>query len=214
MDKNTAIKRLLIFCGRRPPTANDSSAEGQVAGVYLDEANLDIQIKGWPENTETRVELTRDANNELTDAELNVGGVTTIAVRGVGESTHLGLIRRGTKLFWRDPSITTGSQWTSVFDGDPVVERIILLDFEDLSQAMADYVVMAAAGAYFDNQLKYTREDDRFGPARIRARITQRFLEAKATAEQTEAQIEMGSLLDNPWAQRIRGRRRGYSLLS
>ncbi len=198
----------------RAPQSDTSSRNAVLAWQWIESTNADIQRLGWPENTEDRVELERNTTtNQITDTEMRVGlasNIRILSIKPTEESQTLEINRRGSTLYWRDDSISTGTPWTTTFDDDVVVTRIILLPFEQLPDHLAVYVVMEAAKESYDADFS-AKIDDRFRRRELKASLDRKYLEAKASAESHKNEKQRTNILATPQAAAVRGRRRGYT---
>ena len=211
MNVTDATGEVLILCGLRRPQSETSSRNAVLAGEYLQRANRVIQGHGWAENTEDRVELERNVNNEYTDVELNVGGVTTLTVRASGSEQTTLIVKRGSNLWWRDDSISTGSPWTKTFDDDVEVTRIILLPFDQLPDHLADYIVAQASRDAFGSEF-VSQISDRFRRRELREEIRINYIEMKSTALSFKNEKRRNNLLNSPGVRDVLGRRRGMRM--
>ena len=216
MDTTEAVQRIMGHCGLDEPADASQGRYAKLATQRLTKANKDVQGLGWPENTEDKVILEKDSNDEYNLPEMRVGlssEVEIISIRPTGKDASLLVTRRGDHLVWRDDSISTGTPWIKAFDDDLEVTRILLLPFEWLPDHLANYVAMRAARAFFPNVMK----EDLGGSMQkqmVGRELIAAYLEAKTQAEQHKAQTQRVNLLDTDEALRVRGRRRGFNLIA
>jgi hypothetical protein len=214
MNKNTAVKDVLRLCGLRAAKAANSSRNAVLADDFIEEASTEVQQQGWPENTEDRVVLVRNDNDELTDTEVTVGlpaDYVVLSVKPSGRDSSLLVMKRGNKLWWRDDSISTGTPWVSAFKDGLEITRILQLPFEELPEHLADYVAKTAArnawGGEFVKQI-----DDRMRRQTITSTILTRYFEARSMARSFKHEKRRTNVLSTPEAARVRGRRRNMHL--
>jgi hypothetical protein len=214
MDRTEAVSRLLRAVGLRAPQSDTSSRNAVLAWQFIEAASADVQRLGWPENTEDRVELVRNSTtNQITDTEMRVGladNIRIISLKPTEESQTLEINRRGSSLYWRDDSISTGTPWTRTFDDDVVITRILLLPFELLPDHLSVYIVLEAAKESFTTEFG-TKIDDFRRRRELKADLDRKYMEAKVSAESHKNEKQRTNILATPQAAAVRGRRRGYT---
>lgn len=211
-----AINTLLQHVGQRPATDSTGSQNATIAMSFIERESRRIQMREFPENTEDRVVLVRNGSNEFSDAEIRVGlqeDVKVLSVTVMGQrDRNLKIARRGTNLWWRDDSVSTGSPWEKTFDDDLEVKRLLQLPLGSLAEEVADYIVMSAASIAWPNEYIRFIDDARQKLAIERTLISE-VRRTKSLAEALGREKTAENLLDTPEAKRIRGRRRGNSVM-
>lgn len=92
---------------------------------------------------------------------------------------------------------------TFTFDDDVKINRVKLLDFTDLTDALADYIVKAAA-YNFQRFKRADQGDDQF--------LIQELTKAKVRAEQEDSDQRRTNILKTPGALRVKGNRNDWYL--
>lgn len=162
MSELDAVNTMLSLIGEAPVNSLIVSglAEVALAKAILDEANRELQEKGWAFNVESEFLLTRDVNNYI---QLPIN-----ALRVVLSPRHapMKVTQRGTRLYNR-------TDHTYVFTKDLYVEITYLLPFEDLPQAAKHYLTIRAGRKFQrralgdDNMERYTAEEELTAYSRI-----------------------------------------------
>lgn len=137
-----AVNTLLANIGESPISSfDDLAVDASIARETLKEISREVQGRGWHFNTEKR-KLTPNAAKEI------VLPLNTIRVDSTGVSSNVDVIERGGKLYNRSDYKNTYE-----FDGDIFVEIVLLLGFEELTEAARRYITMRAARVFQERQL-------------------------------------------------------------
>lgn len=132
---------MLEAIGEDPVSSLESGLDdAEVAESKLARITKEFLSKGWHCNTEENVILTPDTAGEITVGD----GVLRIDT--VGNSSDIDVTLRGGKLY----NLTDR---TFTFSGDLTVTWSILLDFEELPYAVANYIAYDAAYRYQKDRL-------------------------------------------------------------
>lgn len=161
--KLQAINTMLSAIGEPPiNTLNSQRADSNIAEQILDEVSREVQSYGWHFNTENNVTLSPDTNGNIIVSD-NVSRVDTDPAR----YTDLDITLRGNMLYDR----VTNS---SVFSSALVVNRVVMLEFEDMPEQARRYVMIRAARIFGDRMVgsekhhMFTGQDEMLALARMR----------------------------------------------
>lgn len=161
--KLQAINTMLSAIGEPPiNTLNSQRADSNIAEQILDEVSREVQSYGWHFNTENNVTLSPDTNGNIIVSD-NVSRVDTDPAR----YTDLDITLRGNMLYDR----VTNS---SVFSSALVVNRVVMLEFEDMPEQARRYVMIRAARIFGDRMVgsekhhMFTGQDEILALARMR----------------------------------------------
>jgi len=139
--KIQAINTMLSAIGEPPVNSLSSTrADSNIAEQILDETSREVQTYGWHFNTEHDVELVPDNSGNIV-----VSDNTVVIDTDPTRYYNMDLILRGNLVY---DKVTN----SSVFSSSIVVDRIILLDFEDLPEP-AKYYIMIRAARIFGNRM-------------------------------------------------------------
>jgi hypothetical protein len=161
--KLQAINTMLSAIGEPPiNTLSSQRADSNIAEQILDEVSREVQSYGWHFNTEINVTVSPDSNGNIIVSE-NVARVDTDPTR----YTELDITLRGDKLFDR----VTNS---SLFASSLVVNRVVMLEFEEMPEQARRYVMIRAARIFGDRMVgsekhhMFTGQDEMLALARMR----------------------------------------------
>lgn len=161
--KLQAINTMLSAIGEPPiNTLNSQRADSNIAEQILDEVSREVQSYGWHFNTENNVTLSPDTNGNIIVSD-NVSRVDTDPAR----YTDLDITLRGNMLYDR----VTNS---SVFSSALVVNRVVMLEFEDMPEQARRYVMIRAARIFGDRMVgsekhhMFTGQDEILALTRMR----------------------------------------------
>jgi hypothetical protein len=149
MTKLEAVNEILAAVQESPVTALDTggdSIEGQ-AESRLDAENLSVQSRGWHVNTEKNVELTPSGD----DSTIALG-TGVLSADGYGVDASRDVCVRGGTLFDRNNN-------TDEFAGPVTVSLVRLLDFDDLPQALQEYIVKRSSRVFQRRQVGDLQND-------------------------------------------------------
>ena len=131
-----AINMMLASIGESPIAAlNDGLVDAEIASNYLNQISKATQLQGWAFNTLKDYTLTPD-NDGYINLPLN-----TLKVIVPGERRYT---QRGSKMY-------DNESHTDVFSSSLTVDLVIALEFDQLSEALRQYLYMAAGRRFQDN---------------------------------------------------------------
>jgi hypothetical protein len=136
---------MLAAIGETPVNSVDNTGlmEADMASAKLDETSRQVQTRGWDWNTLKNYTLDPDINGEI------ILPASTAKVDTSGSSRYLDLVQRGNRLYDRDRN-------TFVIGTAVQVSLTILLDFEDLPQAVRDFILLRASRRFQQKQFGST----------------------------------------------------------
>lgn len=143
LTKLQAVNRILRAASLRPVTALDTGGTSEAADAedLLDEVDVELQSKGWPENT------VRAQSHTAADVGGGVYKITvasdTLDIRPVGADAHRTLVLNGDIVF-------DANQNTEDFGSAVVIyfDRVKELDFIDCSPKLKNLIAAEAARRY------------------------------------------------------------------
>jgi hypothetical protein len=142
MTELEAVNTMLVTIGEQPVSSLDNLAglqDASIARQILSNISRAVQSKGWVFNLDLQVTYTPDANGEI-----NLGSnVLRIDTTSKVRSATKDIVERGGKLYDREKN-------TSVFTDTVKVDRVIVLNFDDLPEAARRYIATRAARVFHD----------------------------------------------------------------
>jgi hypothetical protein len=161
--KLQAVNTMLSAIGEPPiNTLSSQRADSSIAEQILDEVSREVQSYGWHFNSEKNVTISPDKDGYIDVAD-NVARVDIDPYR----YTEADIVLRGSRLFNR----TTNS---SVFTESLVIDRIVMLEFEDLPEPARRYIMIRAARILSDRMIGsekhhiFTGQDELVALAKMR----------------------------------------------
>ena len=142
MTELEAVNTMLTTIGEQPVSSLDNLAglqDASIARQILTNISRTVQSKGWVFNLDLQVTYSPNTNGEIILGSNVLRIDTTSKVR---KSTK-DIVERGGKLYDRENN-------TSVFTDDVVVDRVIVLSFNDLPEAARRYKATRAARVFHD----------------------------------------------------------------
>ena len=131
-----AVNEILASVGQAPVTTLDqTNPDVAIAYDTLLQVSREVQAEGWSFNTEYKVEVTPDANNEILYRD-NILQMDLSEGEGYGSKNS---IRRKSKLY---DKVKRTDKWT---DGPVKVDIIYKYDWVDLPIPIQDYIVSRTA---------------------------------------------------------------------
>ncbi len=131
-----AVNMMLASIGESPiATLNDGFVDADLARNYLDQISKATQLQGWAFNTLYDYTLTPD-----NDGYINLPQ-NTLKVVVPGERRYT---QRGSKMYDNEAH-------TDVFSSSLTVNLVIGLEFDQLSEALRQYLYTAAGRRFQDN---------------------------------------------------------------
>jgi len=132
-----AINTMLSFIGEAPVSTISSTtgvgSDVAIAKNILDETSMSVQTQGWHFNTENEVTLQRDSNNKVV---LPINCVH-LEVSPPYQATYAYTMRGG--------YLYDLKNHTDVFTYNPVVDYVLVQQFEDLPQYARHYISVKSA---------------------------------------------------------------------
>ena len=142
MTELEAVNTMLVTIGEQPVSSLDNLAglqDASIAKQILSNISRAVQSKGWVFNLDLQVTYTPDANGEINLGSNVLRIDTTSKVRG----TTKDIVERGGKLYDRENN-------TSVFTDTVKVDRVIVLNFDDLPEVARRYIATRSARVFHD----------------------------------------------------------------
>ena len=142
MTELEAVNTMLVTIGEQPVSSLDNLAglqDASIAKQILSNTSRAVQSKGWVFNLDLQVTYTPDANGEINLGSNVLRIDTTSKVRG----TTKDIVERGGKLYDRENN-------TSVFTDTVKVDRVIVLNFDDLPEVARRYIATRSARVFHD----------------------------------------------------------------
>ena len=144
--KLEAVNVMLTRIGEAPVNSLISGLEdAELAETILESVNKETQSKGWIFNTDLKVTLGLNADNEIV-LPTNYLRVDT---RPTLRSSSKDIVERGRKLYDRIAN-------SYVFTSGVQVDAVILLDFTDIPEVARRYITIRSARIFQDRVLSST----------------------------------------------------------
>ena len=144
--KLEAVNVMLTSIGEAPVNSLISGLEdAELAETILESVNRETQSKGWIFNTDLKVTLGLNADNEIV-LPTNYLRVDT---RSTLRSSSKDIVERGRKLYDRIAN-------SYVFTSGVQVDAVILLDFTDIPEVARRYITIRSARIFQDRVLSST----------------------------------------------------------
>ena len=140
MTELEAVNTMLVTIGEQPVSSLDNLAglqDASIARQILSNISRAVQSKGWVFNLDLQVTYTPDANGEINLGSNVLRIDTTSKVRG----TTKDIVERGGKLYDRENN-------TSIFTDSVKVDRVIVLNFDDLPEVARRYIATRSARVF------------------------------------------------------------------
>ena len=142
MTELEAVNTMLVTIGEQPVSSLDNLAglqDASIARQILSNISRAVQSKGWVFNLDLQVTYTPDANGEI-----NLGSnVLRIDTTSKVRSSTKDIVERGGKLYDREKN-------TSIFTDSVKVDRVIVLNFDDLPEVARRYIATRSARVFHD----------------------------------------------------------------
>ena len=142
MTELEAVNTMLVTIGEHPDSSLYNLAglqDDSIARQILSNISRAVQSKGWVFNLDLQVTYTPDTNGEIVLGSNVLRIDTTSKVR----SSTKDIVERGGKLYDREKN-------TSVFTDSIKVDRVIVLNFDDLPEAARRYIATRSARVFHD----------------------------------------------------------------
>jgi hypothetical protein len=142
-SKLDAINSMLIGVGEAPVnTLNSGLQEAEIAAITLTTISREVQSSGWMFNTDLKITLVRNSDNNIV-VPLNTLRVDTL---GVKRRYDTDVVLRSGKLYDRTKN-------TFVFTADIEVDIVLLFDFEELPEIARRYISLRAGRKFQENTI-------------------------------------------------------------
>ncbi len=142
MTELEAVNTMLVTIGEQPVSSLDNLAglqDASIARQILSNISRAVQSKGWVFNLDLQVTYTPDTNGEI-----NLGSnVLRIDTTSKVRSSTKDIVERGGKLYDREKN-------TSIFTDSIKVDRVIVLNFDDLPEVARRYIATRSARVFHD----------------------------------------------------------------
>lgn len=149
--KLEAVNIMLDSIGESPVSSLSSGLpDAEAAETKLDEVNKLVQAKGWHQNTEYDIKLSPNADSNI----LVPADYLRVDTRGSDKETNVS-VRRLTGV----SMLYNVKDRTFVFTSSLQCDVIQLLDFEDLSLELSNYIAYRAARKFQEAQMQSTTLD-------------------------------------------------------
>ena len=142
MTELEAVNTMLVTIGEQPVSSLDNLAglqDASIARQILSNISRAVQAKGWVFNLDLQVTYSPDQNSEIVLG----GNVIRIDTTSKVRSSTKDIVERGGKLYDREKN-------TSVFTDDVKVDRVIVLNFDDLPEVARRYIATRSARVFHD----------------------------------------------------------------
>jgi len=151
LSRLEAVNIILDAIGETPVSSLDSGLpDAEAAETKLNEINKTVQAKGWHQNTEKDLKLTPDANKQI----IVPATYLRVDTAGSTKSTNVSVRKTGT-----NAALYNVKKQTFEFDNDLFCDVIILLEFEDLTLELSNYIAYRAARKFQESQMQSTTLD-------------------------------------------------------
>ena len=142
-SKLDAINSMLIGVGEAPVnTLNSGLQEAEIAAITLTTVSREVQSSGWTFNTDLKITLVRNSDNNIV-VPLNTLRVDTL---GLKRRYDTDVVLRSGKLYDRTKN-------TFVFTANIEVDIVLLFDFEELPEIARRYISLRAGRKFQENIL-------------------------------------------------------------
>lgn len=182
LTKLEAVNIVLDSIGETPVSSLTSGLpDAEAAEAKLDEVTTEVLAKGWHQNTNYNVKLTRNYLNKIVIPN------TYIKVDTVGENKDLNVTVRTEQ---NVRYLFNLKDQTFIFDTDPYCNVVIKLDFPDLTPTMQLYIARKAARTF---------QESAMGSAALDSFTVRSEAESYAALLDSEAEVEDNNILkDSP----------------
>lgn len=182
LTKLEAVNIVLDSIGETPVSSLTSGLpDAEAAEAKLDEVTTEVLAKGWHQNTNYNVKLTRNYLNKIVIPN------TYIKVDTVGENKELNVTVRTEQ---NVRYLFDLKKQTFIFDTDPYCNVVIKLDFPDLTPTMQLYIARKAARTF---------QESAMGSAALDSFTVRSEAESYAALLDAEAEVEDNNILkDSP----------------
>lgn len=138
-----AVNTMLSAIGSAPVSSIEVSPSADVATAkrLLEEANREVQIRGWKFNSEEEVEFVPDTNDEI-----NVGENVWRIYSTPGFNRDVDIVQLGTKIYDR-------KNRTFLFDSKITCNVLYQREWDELPETARLYIMMVATQRFVDRLL-------------------------------------------------------------
>lgn len=149
--KLEAVNIMLDSIGESPVSSLSSGLpDAEAAKTKLDEVNKLVQAKGWHQNTELDTKLTPDSNKNI----LVPATYLRVDTRGKDKDVNVSVRRLNNVSMLYDVK-----KRVFTFENTLQCDLIQLLEFEDLSLELSNYIAYRAARKFQEAQMQSTTLD-------------------------------------------------------
>jgi len=142
-SKLDAINSMLIGVGEAPVnTLNSGLQEAEIAAITLTTVSREVQSSGWTFNTDLKITLVRNTDNNVV-VPLNTLRVDTL---GIKRRYDTDVVLRSGKLYDRTKN-------TFEFTDNIEVDIVLLFDFEELPEVARRYITLRAGRKFQENTI-------------------------------------------------------------
>ena len=151
LSKLEAVNIILDSIGETPVSSLDSGLpDAEAAETKLNEINKTVQAKGWHQNTEKSLKLTPDSNSNI------VVPASYLRIDTTDNSKSINVTPR---TFDNKSMLYDVKKQSYVFTNDLYCDIVLLLDYEDLTLELSNYIAYRAARKFQEAQMQSTRLD-------------------------------------------------------
>jgi hypothetical protein len=187
-----AVNDILRRVGKPPVSSLDTGGGSTHAHVerFLDDANRDVQKRGWQWNHKHNVTASADESGNIVVSTLESTDVFNVDTYGTDSGKNV--TRQGNNLYDLDNN-------TDVFTGDLKLQYSYFITFPNVPDAFQDWIVARAA-----LEFSYSHSPDQ---ARV-ARLQQEVQASEVHAKRAEMRAADSRVLDTAALIQVRGRPR------
>lgn len=151
LSKLEAVNIILDSIGETPVSSLDSGLpDAEAAETKLNEINKTVQAKGWHQNTEKSLKLTPDSNSNI------VVPPSYLRIDTTDNSKSINVTPR---TFDNKSMLYDVKKQSYVFTTDLYCDIVLLLDYEDLTLELSNYIAYRAARKFQEAQMQSTTLD-------------------------------------------------------
>lgn len=178
--KLEAVNTMLGSIGEAPVNSLSSGlVDAETAEKILDAVSREVQSMGWSFNTNFKVNYTPDSTRQIT--------LTSNILRAEmaqARTDSLDVVQRGLKLYNR----ATNSYYYSTDVDGVLMNTVMLIEFEDMSEAAKRYVTLKSARIFQDRVV---------GSSELHGFQQRDELMALVELKDSEAQVDDHTIFDN-----------------
>ena len=146
LSKLEAVNIILDSIGETPVSSLDSGLpDAEAAETKLNEINKTVQAKGWHQNTELNLKLTPDSDSRIIVPSTYLRVDTTKSSRDLNVTV---------RKYLNKPMLYDVKKQTFTIDNPIYCDVILLLEFEDLTLELSNYIAYRAARKFQEAQMQ------------------------------------------------------------